>query len=113
MDLDIGCVRPMDSLLAFDLLLPQTIPVGVSNDLMFSTKGHPFMDYVIHRLAHFDHDYLLNCTTPSFLILPPPVPADPVILLPHRSHSDVLNRSDGHLSPLVAVPGLTATSQSS
>ncbi|KAG0146582.1 hypothetical protein CROQUDRAFT_44231 [Cronartium quercuum f. sp. fusiforme G11] len=66
MDLDIGCRKPMDILLSFDLILPQTIPVGVSNDLMFSVKGHPFMDYVINRLSHFDHDYLSNYPTVMF-----------------------------------------------
>ncbi|KAA1123709.1 hypothetical protein PGTUg99_006849 [Puccinia graminis f. sp. tritici] len=66
MDLDIGCIRPMDSLLRFDLILPQTVPVGVSNDLMFSAKGHPFMDFIIHRLGQFDHDYKLNYATVMF-----------------------------------------------
>ncbi|MBW0542211.1 hypothetical protein O181_081926 [Austropuccinia psidii MF-1] len=66
MDLDIGCLRPMDSLLRFDMILPQTVPVGISNDLMFSAKGHPFMNFVIHRLAQFDHDYLLNYATVMF-----------------------------------------------
>ncbi|KNF05580.1 hypothetical protein PSTG_01389 [Puccinia striiformis f. sp. tritici PST-78] len=66
MDLDIGCLRPMDSLLRFDLVLPQTVPVGVSNDLMFSAKGHPFMDFIIHRLGQFDHDYQLNYATVMF-----------------------------------------------
>ncbi|WAR63846.1 hypothetical protein PtB15_16B5 [Puccinia triticina] len=66
MDLDIGCIRPMDSLLRFDLILPQTVPVGISNDLMFSAKGHPFMDFIIHRLGQFDHDYRLNYATVMF-----------------------------------------------
>ncbi|EGG03546.1 family 32 glycosyltransferase [Melampsora larici-populina 98AG31] len=69
MDLDIGCVRPMDSLISnplFDLLLPQTIPVGVSNDLMFSSARHPFMEYVINHLQYFDHDYFLNYPTVMF-----------------------------------------------
>ncbi|PLW34560.1 hypothetical protein PCASD_12932 [Puccinia coronata f. sp. avenae] len=66
MDLDIGCLRPMDSLLRFDLVLPQTVPVGISNDLMFSAKEHPFMDFIIHRLAQFDHDYRLNYATVMF-----------------------------------------------
>jgi mannosyltransferase OCH1-like enzyme len=55
----------MDSLLRFDLVLPQTVPVGISNDLMFSAKEHPFMDFIIHRLAQFDHDYRLNCELQS------------------------------------------------
>jgi len=66
MDLDIGCLRPMDSLLRFDLVLPQTVPVGISNDLMFSAKEHPFMDFIIHRLGQFDHDYHLNYATVMF-----------------------------------------------
>lgn len=66
MDLDIGCKRPMDQLLAFELILPQTVPVGVSNDLMFASKGHPFMDFVIRRLARYDHDYILNYPTVMF-----------------------------------------------
>lgn len=69
MDLDIGCVRAMDSLVSnpsFDLLLPQTIPVGVSNDLMFSSARHPFMEYVINHLQYFDHDYFLNYPTVMF-----------------------------------------------
>ena len=35
-DLDIGCLRPMDDLLYYPVILPRTKPVGVSNDLMFS-----------------------------------------------------------------------------
>mgnify|MGYP002723108895 FL=1 len=40
MDLDIGCQKRLDSLLRFDLILPKTIPVGVSNDLMFLSLIH-------------------------------------------------------------------------
>jgi len=66
MDLDIGCRRNMDPLLYFEVILPQTIPVGVSNDLMFSEKGHPFMDLVIHNLITFDHTYGTNYPTVMF-----------------------------------------------
>ncbi|CAH7685503.1 nucleotide-diphospho-sugar transferase [Phakopsora pachyrhizi] len=66
MDLDIGCLRPMDSLLRFDMVLPQTVPVGISNDLMFSAKRHPFLEFVIHRLANFDHNYHFNYATVMF-----------------------------------------------
>ena len=37
MDLDVGCLRPIDPLLDFEVILPKTIPVGVSNDLMVSS----------------------------------------------------------------------------
>ncbi|KAG8885075.1 hypothetical protein FRB97_002240 [Tulasnella sp. 331] len=66
MDLDIGCIRPVDPLLDYQVILPRTIPVGVSNDLMFSAKGHPFMDQVIHGLITFDINYILNYPTVMF-----------------------------------------------
>lgn len=66
MDLDIGCRRNMDPLLYFEVILPQTIPVGVSNDLMFAAKNHPFMDLVIHNLITFDHTYGTNYPTVMF-----------------------------------------------
>ena len=66
MDLDIGCVRPLDPLLRFEIILPKTIPVGVSNDLMFAAKGHPFMDQLIHNLMTFNHQYLSNYPTVMF-----------------------------------------------
>lgn len=65
-DLDIGCLRPLDPLLHFPVVLPKTIPVGVSNDLMLSTKHHPFMEQTIHNLITFDHSYVLNYPTVMF-----------------------------------------------
>ncbi|KAJ3568610.1 hypothetical protein NP233_g5605 [Leucocoprinus birnbaumii] len=65
-DLDIGCLRPVDPLLAYPVTLPKTIPVGVSNDLMFSAKGHPFMEQTIHNLVTFDHSWVLNYPTVMF-----------------------------------------------
>ncbi|KAI0796735.1 nucleotide-diphospho-sugar transferase [Abortiporus biennis] len=65
-DLDIGCVRPLDPLLAYPVILPRTIPVGVSNDLMFAEKGHPFMAQTIHNLVTFDHSWVLNYPTVMF-----------------------------------------------
>ncbi|GAA5969100.1 hypothetical protein JCM11641_007469 [Rhodosporidiobolus odoratus] len=66
MDLDIGCRRNLDPLLYYQVILPATIPVGVSNDLMFAEKGHPFMDLVIHNLITFDHTYGTNYPTVMF-----------------------------------------------
>lgn len=66
MDLDIGCTRRMDPLLRFDVILPETRPVGVSNDLIFSAKGHPFMDQMIHNLITFNHLYLTHYATVMF-----------------------------------------------
>lgn len=66
MDLDIGCQKRLDSLLRFDLILPKTIPVGVSNDLMFSVPGHAFMDMLIRSLSKFNHRFLTHYATVMF-----------------------------------------------
>ncbi|TFK29398.1 hypothetical protein FA15DRAFT_402257 [Coprinopsis marcescibilis] len=66
MDLDIGCLRPIDPLLVYPVVLPKTIPVGVSNDLILAEKGHPFMQQTIHNLVTFDHSWLLNYPTVMF-----------------------------------------------
>jgi hypothetical protein len=65
-DLDIGCLRRLDPLLIFPVILPRTIPVGVSNDLMFAEKEHPFMAQTIHNLIRFDHNWILNYPTVMF-----------------------------------------------
>lgn len=56
----------MDPLLVYPVILPKTIPVGVSNDLIFSTDHHPFMDQTIHNLNTFDHSWVLNYPTVMF-----------------------------------------------
>jgi hypothetical protein len=66
MDLDIGCLRRLDPLLIFPVILPRTIPVGVSNDLIFAEKEHPFMAQTIHNLITFDHNWILNYPTVMF-----------------------------------------------
>ena len=66
MDLDIGCLRPMDTLLQYPVILPKTIPVGISNDLIFSEKGHPFMQQTVNSLVTFDHSWVLNYPTVMF-----------------------------------------------
>ncbi|KAG5648965.1 hypothetical protein DXG03_000314 [Asterophora parasitica] len=66
MDLDIGCIRPVDPLLTYPVILPKTIPVGVSNDLMFAEKGHAFLEQTIHNLVTFDHSWILNYPTVMF-----------------------------------------------
>lgn len=66
LDLDIGCLRRLDPLLVHPVILPRTIPVGVSNDLMFAEKGHPFLAQTIHNLVTFDHNWVLNYPTVMF-----------------------------------------------
>lgn len=66
MDLDVGCLRRLDPLLRFEVVLPKTIPVGLSNDVMASVAGHPFMDHLIHNLVTFNHRYLSHYPTIMF-----------------------------------------------
>ncbi|BEJ10863.1 hypothetical protein CspHIS471_0102850 [Cutaneotrichosporon sp. HIS471] len=68
MDLDIGCRRRMDQLLQgeWEVVLPVTKPVGVSNDLIFSSKGNAFMDDTVHGLAAFNHYYVMHYPTVMF-----------------------------------------------
>lgn len=66
LDLDIGCLRPLDPLLVYPIILPKTIPVGVSNDLIFAEARHPFMEQTIHGLMGFDHSWVLNYPTVMF-----------------------------------------------
>ena len=65
-DLDIGCLRPVDPLLIYPVILPKTIPVGVSNDLMFAEKHHALLEQTIHNLVNFDHSWVLNYPTVMF-----------------------------------------------
>lgn len=66
LDLDVGCLKRVDPLLSYGVILPRTIPVGVSNDLMFAERGHPFMEQAITNLISFNHDYILNYPTVMF-----------------------------------------------
>lgn len=66
MDLDMGCARNLDPLLRFEVVLPKTIPVGVSNDLIFATKGHPFVEQLIHSLQAFNHVFFTHYATVMF-----------------------------------------------
>lgn len=66
LDLDVGCLRPLDPLLVYPAILPKTIPVGVSNDLMFAQQGHPLLEQAIHNLIPFDHSWILNYPTVMF-----------------------------------------------
>lgn len=68
MDLDIGCRRRIDPLLTgeWDVLLPITAPVGVSNDLLVSTTGSAFFKQTIDNLKKFNHNYVMPYATVMF-----------------------------------------------
>jgi mannosyltransferase OCH1-like enzyme len=82
-DMDNGCLRPLDSLLnvleAIDsqsthlAAFPRTSPIGISNGFMISTKGHPLFELLVSRLSLFNNNYIIDYLTvmlsagPSFL----------------------------------------------
>lgn len=50
-------------------LPPRVLPffqVGVSNDVMLSSKGSAFMEMTIHGLITFNHEYVTNYPTVMF-----------------------------------------------
>jgi len=61
--LQVGCRRPFDALLEYGAVLPYTKPVGVSNDVMFSAKEHPFMRFVTEHLAEQAGWYGTKCAS--------------------------------------------------
>ncbi|KAF7593843.1 hypothetical protein BBP40_010778 [Aspergillus hancockii] len=65
-DMDIACRRPLDPLLDFPAWMPKTQPYGVSNDLMASTPGHPFIAKVALSLHDHDGFYLSKYITVFF-----------------------------------------------
>ncbi|PBL01407.1 hypothetical protein ARMGADRAFT_1025127 [Armillaria gallica] len=69
------------TLLTYPVILPKTIPVGVSNVLMFSAKGHLFYAQLIYNLATFDRSWFLNYSTNMFS-------TGPMFLSIHSWHAD-------------------------
>ncbi|CAI4983989.1 ANM_HP_G0278460.mRNA.1.CDS.1 [Saccharomyces cerevisiae] len=72
-DLDDGCERKLDPLLAFPAFLRKTSPLGVSNDVMGSVPRHPFFLKALKSLKHYDKYWfipymtIMGSTGPLFL----------------------------------------------
>ncbi|HAT18331.1 MAG TPA: hypothetical protein DCS76_11080, partial [Gemmatimonadetes bacterium] len=49
-DLDLHCLRAMDSLREAEVVLPRTTPFGMSNQFMLSVKGHPLFHHAVASL---------------------------------------------------------------
>ncbi|KAJ5986050.1 hypothetical protein N7451_010415 [Penicillium sp. IBT 35674x] len=62
-DLDDGCNRRLDPLLAYPAWVRRTVPTGISNDAMGSVPQHPFFLRVIKLLQQYDHHWLLPYIT--------------------------------------------------
>lgn len=62
-DLDDGCNRRLDPLLAYPAWVRRTAPTGISNDAMGSVPQHPFFLRVIELLQSYDRSWLLPYIT--------------------------------------------------
>lgn len=72
-DLDDGCQRPLDPLLAYPGWLRKTVPTGISNDAMGSLPHHPFFQRVVDSLKSYNRNWqvpyvtVMYSTGPLFL----------------------------------------------
>jgi inositol phosphorylceramide mannosyltransferase catalytic subunit len=62
-DLDDGCERRLDPLLAYQSFVRRTVPTGISNDVMGAVKGHPFFVRVTETLQAADRSWVLPYIT--------------------------------------------------
>ncbi|KAL1964192.1 hypothetical protein VTN77DRAFT_7150 [Rasamsonia byssochlamydoides] len=62
-DLDDGCNRRLDPLLAYPAWVRRTVPTGISNDAMGAVPQHPFFLRVIESLQAYDRNWLLPYIT--------------------------------------------------
>ncbi len=53
-DLDIVCLHSLEFLRAYDFVMPQTMPVGFSNDFLVGRKGHPFLEKLATNLPRWN-----------------------------------------------------------
>jgi len=56
-DLDIECLRSLDFLRHYPWVMPQTKPVGFSNDFMVAAPKHPFVDQMMRALPSWDRSF--------------------------------------------------------
>ncbi|KAL7266695.1 CSG1/SUR1-like protein [Rhizina undulata] len=72
-DLDDGCNRRLDPLLAYPAWVRRTVPTGISNDAMGGMPQHPFYLRVIDSLQHYNRNWqvpyitVMYSTGPLFL----------------------------------------------
>lgn len=62
-DLDDGCNRALEPLLAYPAWVRKTVPTGISNDVMGAVPGHPFFRRVIDELQNYDRSWVLSYIT--------------------------------------------------
>lgn len=57
LDFDIICLKSLENLLKYRMILPHTVPVGLSNDFMMAIPKHPFLLKVINNLPKANRNY--------------------------------------------------------
>lgn len=73
LDLDVECLKRVDYLLTYPIVLPLTWPVGFSNDVLVTPPGHPFYKQVTEAARKWDRVYgtkyptVMFSTGPMFL----------------------------------------------
>lgn len=65
-DLDDGCVRRLDPLLTVPAFVRQTVPTGISNDVMGAVPKHPFFLKVLDSLQKYKRNWLVPYITIMF-----------------------------------------------
>lgn len=63
LDLDDGCNRRLDPLLAYPAWVRRTVPTGISNDAMGAIPHHPFFLRAIESLQSYDKSWVLPYIT--------------------------------------------------
>ncbi|KXL50792.1 glycosyltransferase family 32 protein [Acidomyces richmondensis BFW] len=63
LDLDDGCSRSLEPLLAYPAFARRTIPTGISNDIMGAVPGHPFFKFVTEEIQKYDRSWILPYIT--------------------------------------------------
>jgi mannosyltransferase OCH1-like enzyme len=58
LDMDIICLKELDPLRTYQLVLPKTMPVGLSNDFIVAQPRHPFLLQLLSDLPRSNRNYL-------------------------------------------------------
>ena len=68
LDLDVGCRISLDWLRyqGYGALFPMTSHIGVSNDVMCASKGHPVTEFIIKRLELYNKNWIFMYPTVMF-----------------------------------------------
>jgi mannosyltransferase OCH1-like enzyme len=89
MDMDIGCLRSLDPLRQFQVVLPATNPSGFSNDFLMSVPRHPFFKNLTDNLSDWNHYYGTKYPT-VFISTGPYYVNHQYVLYPQKQEIDIL-----------------------